>query len=201
MIALSLQILAIVILIPGNWTHKAVTKELALIRDGLGVETATWVQEKASSWYVSGFIETGIQDEAYRVLIPTEEQKQKSTGLESLGDWWFPMVEDRLNGFFAALYQLLVRVALFAVWSPYMLLIFVPAIWDGWMMRSVKKTNFEYASPIIHRYGVRGIVFVVFSLGFVFTLPIALDPRIIPIALIATAVLTGMIVSNLQKRI
>ncbi len=35
MLALSLQILAIVILIPGNWTHKAVTSELALIESAL----------------------------------------------------------------------------------------------------------------------------------------------------------------------
>ncbi|MGH0003625.1 DUF4400 domain-containing protein [Pseudovibrio ascidiaceicola] len=201
MLALSLQILAIVILIPGNWTHKAVTSELALIESGLGEETANWVQDRASSWYVTAFIDTGIQEEAYRLLIPTAEQKRRSVGLENMGDWWFPLVEDRLNGLFATIYHLLIRVSLFVVWSPYMALIFAPALFDGWMMRSVKQTNFQYASPVVHRYGVRGVAFVVFAMVFAFTLPIALDPRIIPVALILVAICLGLIVSNMQKRI
>ncbi len=110
------------------------------------------------------------------------------------------MVEDRLNGLFATIYHLLIRVSLFVVWSPYMALIFAPALFDGWMMRSVKQTNFQYASPVVHRYGVRGVAFVVFAMVFAFTLPIALDPRIIPVALILVAICLGLIVSNMQKK-
>ena len=82
-----------------------------------------------------------------------------------------------------------------------MLLLFVPAVYDGYMTWQIKRTNFDYASPVMHRYSVRGAAILLFGLLAAFMAPIALNPIIIPMGMMGCCVLFGLAFGNVQKRI
>jgi len=196
-----IELLTIVLLIPGNWTDKIIKKESVLIEQNLGTQTNEWIQNEASKWYQSSIIESGVYDAMYDYLIPTEEQKNRSTGLENMGKVWFKWVKQRLDAFFYVVYQFYTRFALFLIWMPYICILLIPAIYDGFMSWQVKRTNFDYVSPILHRYGTRGLLYVIGTLLIAFFSPIVLNPIIIPISMMVCCMLIGVVLSNFQKRI
>jgi len=107
-----IELLTIVLLIPGNWTDKIIKKESVLIEQNLGTQTNEWIQNEASKWYQSSIIESGVYDAMYDYLIPTEEQKNRSTGLENMGKVWFKWVKQRLDAFFLCGIPILYQIRL-----------------------------------------------------------------------------------------
>ena len=198
---LVIEILVILLLVPGDWTDRAIEKESALVEANLGSETRYWIREQAESWYQSVMIDSGFYEGMYYTLIPTEEQRKNSRGMENMGTWWFVWAKGRMEALANVVYQFMTRTALFMTWAPYMLILLLPAIYDGMMTWRIKRTNFDYASPIIHRYGIRFTGYLVLGLGIAFFAPIALNPIIIPIVMMICCVLIGLTMGNLQKRV
>ncbi|CEE92455.1 membrane hypothetical protein [Xenorhabdus nematophila str. Anatoliense] len=117
---LAIEILAILLLIPGDWTDRAIKRESVLVEQSLGIEARDWIQNKASTWFRSSIIDSGF---------------------------------------------------------------------------------FDYASPVLHRYSVRGTMYLMAGLFIVFFVPIALDPVVIPLTMMTCCVLVGLTFGNLQKRV
>ena len=198
---IAIELIVILLLIPGNWTDKAIKRESVLIEQSLGVDTREWVQKKAALWYRSSMIDSGFYNEMYKVFIPTEQERMKSKGMQNMGEGWFLWVEGRMEALMNVIYQFYSRLALLTAWAPYMLILFIPAVYDGMMSWKIKRTNFDYASPVLHRYSVRGTVYLLAGLFIIFFVPFAFNPIIIPIVLMACCVLIGLTFSNLQKRV
>ncbi|WP_417634769.1 DUF4400 domain-containing protein, partial [Enterobacter hormaechei] len=129
------------------------------------------------------------------------EERQKSKGMQDMGKGWFVWVKGRMEAFVNVIYQFYTRLALLAAWAPYMLILFVPAVYDGMMTWRIKRTNFDYASPVLHRYSVRGTMYLMAGLFIAFFIPIALDPVVIPMTMMTCCVLVGLTFGNLQKRV
>lgn len=178
-----------------------IAEESELIDRSLGEQTGEWVYGRADKWYQAVMIDSGFYKRMHYTLIPTKEQKEKSRALENFGGKWFSWIEGRIEAFADVVYQFMARAALLTIWAPYMLLLLIPALWDGVMTRQLKRTNFDYASPVIHRYSIRLSLYIVVGLGIAFCSPIALNPLIIPVVMMICCVLLGLMVGNLQKRI
>ena len=198
---LTLELLAILILIPGDWTARAIKNESVLVKQSLGIEAQDWIHNKATTWYQSSIIDSGFYDGMYKTLIPSEAERARSRGMEGMGKDWFVWVNGRMDAFVNIIYQFYTRAALLLAWAPYMLILFAPAIYDGWMTWKIKRTNVDYASPVVHRYSVRGTMFIMAGLFICFFIPFALDPVVIPLTMMACCVLVGLTVSNFQKRV
>ncbi|CAM5562259.1 DUF4400 domain-containing protein [Eoetvoesiella caeni] len=197
----AIELSAILLFIPGEWTKVAIDKEADYVEQSLGVRSRDWVHDKAASWYRETIIDSGFNAQVHQMLIPTEEEKAKSRGMQNMGNQWFAWMQGRIQAFTLMVYQLFARLALAWIWAPYMLVLLVPALFDGVMTRQIKRTNFDYASPILHRYSVRGIGAMVCGLAVAFFMPVAIDPVIIPIVFMGICVLMGLAIGNLQKRI
>ncbi len=197
---LLVDLLAVFMLIPANWTEEVIARERALVEKSLGVQTRAWIDAKASAWFRASVVASGVREGAYRLLVPSPEERRGSRGMEELGRSWFTWVEGRIAATLKTLYQFYRRLALFLVWAPYMPILLVPAIHDGSMTRRIKRTNFDYASPVLHRYSLLGVACLTFGLFVVFFLPVALDPLVIPLVMMSCCVLLGLGVANLQKR-
>lgn len=200
-ILLLCEITLILLLIPGDWTKKQIKQEKIYIEQSLGKETRQWIDARANNWYNKSVLDSGFYEGAFQLLIPTEAEKRRSRGMENMGHDWFVWVEGRIHAMFNVVYQFLSRLALLVAWLPYMLILFIPACYDGYMTWQIKRTNFDYASPVMHRYSVRGAVFLLFGLLAAFMAPIALNPIIIPAAMMGVCVLFGLTFGNVQKRI
>lgn len=191
----------VLVLIPGDWTDRAIEREAILVEENLGSETRYWIKDKADHWYQGAVHDSGFYSGAYSLLIPTAEEKSRSRGIETMGDWWFQWLEGRLEAMTNVIYQFFTRTALFLAWAPYMLILLVPAIYDGFMTWRIKRTNFAYASPVMHRYSLRFTGYIIVGLAIAFFSPIAINPVIIPIAMMVCCVLLGISIGNLQKRV
>lgn len=200
-IILAAEIFIVLIFVPGNWTENVVQKESRMVQETMGGSSSEWISAKAMGWYTATMVDSGAYRSMYRFIIPNKVERQSSRGMEELGASIWPWAEKRLYSLMQVAYQICARIALLAVWAPYMLVMLIPAVIHGWLRWKIKRTNFDYASPVIHRYGARGILLAVQLLLILFVAPIALYPLIIPFGMIVVAIMFGLAIGNIQKRI
>lgn len=198
---LAAEMFVILVFVPGHWTEGVIKRESAMVESQLGRDTVEWIDQQALNWYNATIWETGFYHTLHTLLIPSPEERAASRGMENLGGKIFPWVEDRLASMMHVIYQVFSRMALLLVWAPYMLILLIPALWDGVMTWKIKRTNFDYASPVWHRYGARGVFLALQCLLIAFFAPIALNPVIIPAAMMVVCVMAGLVTGNLQKRL
>lgn len=200
-LALMLEIIAIGVLVPGDWTGRVINKEKQMIQNQLGAQTSYWIGQTSHRWYQSWIVDTQMEQSVRDFLIPTEEQRLRSKGMENMGGFWFVWVEDRIQAFFDVLYQVFTRFALLMVWLPFALILMLPALWDGLMTWKIKKTTFDFSSPIIHRYSMIILGSGVILLFMGLFAPLAIPPVVLPSLIIGLALMAGLALSHLQKKI
>lgn len=196
-----IQIVVVLSLIPGDLPRKAVIKELEMVHHSLGAETQVWVSDHAERWYQEYMLDSGVYESVYYHLIPTEAEKAKSRGMENMGEFWFNWLEGRLKVIALMIYHFMVRFAILMIWSPYMLLLLIPALYGGVMDRKIKQSNFDYSSPIIHRYAVRFTGWIILLSILLMLAPIAIPPLYMAFTMMLLSILIGMAIGNTQKRI
>ncbi|QCF28131.1 DUF4400 domain-containing protein [Hydrocarboniclastica marina] len=197
-LVVTIELMLIATLIPGDWAQQAIEKEAAYIANSSGLEHRDFILGKATGWYTSATIETGMWQAVYDFLIPTEQQRAESA---IQADWWFSFLEGRIESLQKSVYHTMTRFALLLSWLPYILIILLPAAWDGLMTWKIKKTNFDYSSPVIHRYSIKAGATIVAVVLLAFFAPVPIDPIYIPAALMIIAIIAGIAIGNLQKRI
>lgn len=197
-----LQLVVLLVLIPGDRTYRVMEKEYAMIEKTLGTDSLDWIQSKATDWHYATLIESGLYQAAQRHLIPTEAQRLNSRGMEKMGmRAIFPWVQGRLDAFSAVLLNIYFRVAHLLIWLPFIAILFVPAIYDGFMTWRIKQSNYQYASPLIHTQASRLAFAILICLFIAFFAPIAMSPLIVPVAIMVFVVLIGVSIGHMQKRI
>lgn len=186
-----------------GWASKAIETEKTYIERHLGYKGSQSIFADATRWHRAAIIDSGAYAGTVNTLIPTAKQKEKSKGIQSMGtaEGWFGWVQGRIDTVSQVIHHTFIRVALLKVWSPYIAIFFVPALYDGLMTWKSKRTNFSYVSPVLHRYGIRGIGLLGIIFVLLFFAPIAIDPTFIPAGLMIVCLLLGMTIGNTQKRI
>ncbi|MBU2952232.1 DUF4400 domain-containing protein [Marinobacter sp. F3R08] len=198
LLLIALEVLFIAALLPGKWSETAMQKEAQMIESISGREHRDQVLSNATSWYTKSLVDTGVWQAMFNMLIPEDKLREKSV---IKADGWFNVVDDRLTAVQQSVYLIFVRVSLLFTWLPYVPLLLLPALWDGLMTWNIKKTNFDYSSPILHRYAIRGAAAIAVVTMVMFMMPLPVAPIYIPIALMFTVVAVGIAAGNLQKRI
>lgn len=196
-----IELVVILLLVPGDWTGQAIYTEANWMEQQLGAATADKIMVRAHDWYQWSMIDSGVYAEMQRFLIPSEPERLRSIGMRTMGADWFEWVNGRLQAIGLVVEQFYRRIAMLQEWAPYMLILLVPAVYDGLMTWQIKRTNFDYASPVLHRYSVRAGVLIVVTLLLCFFLPFALNPFWIPVALMLCCACACLMFGNLQKRI
>ena len=198
---LVLELVVILILIPGNWTDQAIIKETSYVEQSHGKETAEWAKKQAQTWFQSSIIDSGLYAATHHFMFPTEQERLNSAGLENFGEHIFIWAEGRLDALTAVIFHFYLRFAVVMLWAPYMLILLLPAVYDGVLTRKIKQTDFAYASPTLHRYSIRLLCGLVIGMFIAFFMPVAMNPMLIPIILMMCCVFMGIAWGNFQKRI
>jgi len=146
-------------------------------------------------------IDSGFNKSVHFILIPTEEQTEHSTGMEELGEDWFIWVDSRLNLLSDVVHQFYTRIALTLVWLPFMAVILIPSLHDGYCEWQIRRASFGYVSPFVYRYAIKTCGFLIALLLMLFFAPFVLSPLLIPSMLMVITCLIGLAFSNLQKRV
>lgn len=197
-----IEFIVVAAMISESWSYKVMEMEKKMAAEFLGPEAAEQILQETDTVYDKLFVKTGVVATVYKYFIPTEETRRRSGSLADLGrDNVFPIIEERLNVIWSSVYQVVYRLTAFSVWLPYLGLFFIPALIDGLIVRQIKKTNFDYASPLMHRSALYIIIMTMYLLILALFAPIPLPPWIIPIAGAVVAMSMGLLAANTQKRI
>ena len=86
---LVIELAVVFVLVPGDWTNRTIEKESRLIEANLGSEARSWIYGKADQWYQSAMMDSGFYEGIYRTMIPNNDQRANSRGMQDMGSWWF----------------------------------------------------------------------------------------------------------------
>ena len=194
------ELMLISAMVPNDWLNDALQEEVESVRDSMGNEEAVSVKNKADSWFNSLMIKSGFISTVNTFLLPQEDSVDTIDADEGANKAWFGFIEKRIEAIQRVVYHVMIRFSLLLTWLPFLVLTIVPSLYDGYNLRKAKQVTFDYTSPVVHRYSLYAAFGVTIMLLFIFLLPVAFNPIIIPAAVILTAMLLGMVAGNVQKR-
>ena len=202
------EIAVVLFLVSADYARDGTVKEGAWISEALGDETNREIQRRADAMYEDTVIRWELTDWFHRLFIPSESERDGSRGLETLGELGdlgsgsvFSVAESRWSAFLDMTYWTMRRIALFTIWLPVWLPAFVIAGVCGWFERAVKKTEFGYTSPVLFANSWRALICALLLLLVSFLCPMPMPPSIVPALLGFMAILVGLCLGNVQKRI
>ena len=99
------------------------------------------------------------------------------------------------------IYQAMRRFFLMLAWWPFLLSAIMPFAFDGLARRKVKQSNFDYSSPLAHRYSFFALLGILYLLLLGLTFPFPLPPQAMPVACVAIALAVNICLAHTQKRV
>ncbi len=197
-----LEIILVASFVSDRWTREIQAAEDRMLVAYIGVEKESEIRETSQKWFNRLFVRTGIKESIYRYFIPTERERQLSKGFEDVGRHdLFPFIQSRLDVLMDTLYQMIKRFIMAWMWLPFVMVTLPPFAVDGLIRRKVSQTNFDYPSPLAHRYSLYVILGAVYLLFMGLTLPFPIPPQSIPVGIFVVAFAMNVLLANTQKRI
>lgn len=178
-------IAAIALFSSERYVSATLEKERQMNYSVMGQGPAGHAEARASAWYRSTFLDTGIVHSSLKAVTPT--LSSEPTGLSKALAGPLRYIEGRMRTMWLLVYQLQLRVSILIMWWPYLFLIFVPVFIDALVQRRISATNFSTPSPTMHMIA-KGLmwIFLIGSVGAVFA-PFPLPPILTPIMAIMGA--------------
>jgi hypothetical protein len=168
----------------------------------LGAAKDAEIRRRADRAFENLFVRTGIRETVRHYFIPTEAERLGSRGFEDVGrDGFFPFLAGRLQVLWESVYQTLRRFYRLLAWWPFLVAALLPWALDGLVRRKIKQSNFDYSSPLAHRYALYVILGTAYGLLVGLTLPFAVPPEVIPVALAVAAGAGNVYLAHTQKRV
>ncbi len=197
-----LEIILVASFVSDRWTREIQTTEDQMLSAYFGVEKDAEIRQTSQKWFDRLFVKTGIRENVYHYFIPTERERQLSKGFEEVGRYdLFPFIQSRLDVLWDTLYQMIKRLIMAWVWLPFLAVTLLPFAVDGLIRRKISQTNFDYPSPMAHRYSLYVILGAVYLLFMGLTLPFPVPPQSIPVGIFIVAIALNVIFANTQKRV
>ncbi|MFZ2452355.1 MAG: DUF4400 domain-containing protein [Methylovulum miyakonense] len=197
-----LEIILVAGFVSDDWARNIQAIEDNSLIAYFGVEKEAEIRQTSQQWFDRLFVNTGIRESVYRYFIPTEHERQLSKGFEEVGRHdLFPFIQSRLDVLWDTVYQMIKRVIMAWVWLPFLAVTVLPFAIDGLIRRKVSQTNFDYPSPMAHRYSLYIMLGAVYLLLMGLTLPFPVPPQAIPVGVFIVAWALNVLLANTQKRV
>jgi len=197
-----LEVVFVAALVSDDWLKTVQHTEDAMVVSYLGKEKDAEIRHTATAWFDRLFVRTGVKDRVYRYFIPSEHERQSSIGFQDIGrDNLFPFIAARIQVLWDSVYQSMLRFFLMLAWWPFLLAILFPFATDGLARRKIKQSNFDYSSPLAHRYSFFALLGILYLLLVGLTFPFPVHPQAMPVACMATALAVNVYLAHTQKRV
>jgi len=178
----------------------AVVDEYNMTQSYLPESTVRKITTRANNWYTTIIVDSGFEAGTYALFLPNREQMRTARQMGKLGEKEFPWFEKKLDAFFYCIHQFLFRLSHLLAWYPFLLLLLIPSIIDGWMRRAIKKTNFDYTSPFFSHYSKTTIILLILGSWCALWVPLSLPPWLIPVSYGVIAMAAWILTGNIMKR-
>lgn len=197
-----LEVILVASFVSDRWTREIQATEDRMLIAYFGVEKETEIRYTAGHWFDQLFVQTGMRESVYRYFIPTERERQMSKGFEEVGrNDLFPFIQSRLDVLWDTVYQMIKRFVMACAWLPFLAVAILPFAVDGLIRRKVSQTNFDYPSPMAHRYSLYVMLGALYLLLMGLTLPFPVPPQSMPIGIFIVAWAINTLLANTQKRV
>lgn len=197
---LTVEVLFVSSVVRQSWVIENIQEENLKNEQFFGAETAKHIRQRADKLYTRWFVNTGVQDTLYKMLLPQNEH-QAGLDLGVVTDSLFTHVEGSLGTFWAVVYQIITRVQVWWMWLPAAMLLVIPAIIDGVMMRKVKIVAHITSSSIRLKYATLTIIISLFIMSAALVSPFAVNPLLPLILILSSILMLSVILANVQKDI
>jgi hypothetical protein len=199
---LLMELILLAALVSVSWSERVQRTEGAWLAAGLGPRAAAAVVARAHAWYERLFVATGLVEASYRVTLPNDADVERAGALAPLATLpLWSWVAGRIEVIWAALYQLLQRLAMIIAWWPFLLLVLIAAIGDGSLRRRRRQAGFGYPSPLVHAYALRGLQLLALLTGFGLLLPLPLPAVGVPLVGALVGALVDTLIAQAPKRL
>ena len=197
-----LEVILVASFVSDRWTRELQRAEDQMMIGYFGADKESQISHTAQRWFDRLFVTTGTRDSVFRYFIPTERERQMSKGFEDVGrNDLFPFIESRLNVLWDTIFQMIKRLTTACIWLPYLAAALLPFVVDGLVRRKISQTNFDYPSPMAHRYSLYLILGALYMLLVSLTLPFPIPPQAVPVGVFVVAYAVNVLLANTQKRV
>ena len=182
-----------------NWIMSQINQERESIIHWVGYDNTRKIINKADTWYVALFQDSGVESSTNAFFIPEQSGFEDVADIDEKGQYIISILQEQLFVIWGQCYYALQRLSLLMEWFPYILLLLVPAVIDGAMTREIKKISYGFTSELRYVFGYK-ILITLLIIPFVYLFsPIAISTLAIPIWTVTLAVAALLMSSNLQK--
>lgn len=194
LIVLLLNEMAIILIfLPRSYIQETTAHEEQMVRSQLSPQSLEFITDRTRALFQYWFMDTGIVDASYTYSGYEGKDKFDDRGLSA----W---VDLRLHVVWLAVYLMLFRWQVMYVWLPGTTVLTVPLMVDGIAQREIRKYQFSYASPTVHRKTTQTLRVLLASMILLPLLPLSCPPLSYPIAIGLGALALWIMLVNSQKR-
>lgn len=198
-ICLILECIVVVLVIPPTLIINAANKEETSLINTLGEDAAQKISIQARDTFNEWFIDTGIMAESFDLFVPTEATKRASTGLETLAEGLFSVVQKRLESAWNLVFVAIQRAYAFLAWLPLLLPFLIACSFDGGTTRRIKLLTFGISSAPIYGATIHALILLAFLPLFYGLWPFAAPPLFVPCWFIGLSLVSRSLIANLQR--
>ena len=135
-------------------------------------------------------------------MVATGPGVESGQGLEPIGAspaWTW--LKGRLDVIWGAFAQALQRAVMLFSWWPFLAILLMAAVVDGWLRRRIRQYGFIYASPLVHHAAISMLLVLWVGAGLLLFAPIPIPDLAVPILCGFSALLVDIGLTNAQKRL
>lgn len=198
-ILMVLQLVSLVVLLPSEYSARAVTEEHASLTQAYGKSAGRFVSDQANKAYSLVMKDTGLEEKVNGLFAPIQAQNKLSEKLGKLSEGFLPILRDRSKSFLFTVYLVFLRTSKAMIWLWPLGLLAVPLMIDGIYVWKKRKMGYDGASPTGQKAALKLGSSLTLIAFLVFFLPVALPVWVLPLNLCVLLVSPYVVLRNLYK--
>ncbi|KLV03480.1 hypothetical protein ABT56_18755 [Photobacterium aquae] len=201
MIILAFQVITLLTFVDEELMAKIIADEVSYMDEYYTEDLTNKILNDGNDLYTRLIVETGVEFEIYNALIPDEYLRTGQIQDDQLATNIFGYSYDRISSFFESIRFSMIRMYSIASWGKLMIMMIIGFVLTGYKLRQIKKTNFDYTSPLRQEYAQRLTVFMPVIVWLVIWCPLAISPFFYPLMGFILALSLSLFISNTAKKV
>lgn len=173
--------------------YSVIEKERTMLESVMGVDGKENIVTRSEAYMKDYFVDSGAVSGSYDLIVPKDVLGDDSSIVSGF--------KEKLEVFWASLYQTIQRLIIIFFWFKYLLILFIPALITGLVIRKIKIAEYGYTSPVRYHASLHTMIAMLLVPNIYLSLPIAIHPWVVIIWIIAAAYVFSSFVSNIQKKL
>lgn len=186
------------VLAPGDVVKKASAKEAMWIEQSMGAKTLNMLNTLSSKAYIKIVDFDWVEFFKFKPEDLVDDPAiKKMPRLANVTKY----INERMDSALDLLYWGLRRICLFLVLAPFWFPFLLLSLMHGYYKREIKKTDFQYTSPVFNHYARRAISWCTLIVIGLTLAPVPIDPWVVMFLIGVAISCAGVALANVQKQI